>query len=224
MQNDKSKVLERYFPFWNRLSPEQCQRLCMNTVIGKYKKGSNVHGGDGSCTGAIIVMKGSLRAYLLSENGREVTLYRFKKEEVCMLSASCVIPAINFDVVIDAEEDSELLIICGNAYAETAKENIYAENFALDTAVKLFSDVVWVMQQIMFMSLDKRIAVFLWGEIQKTNSNTVYITHEQLAKYINSAREAVTRMLKYFASEGIVELFRGGIRILDTNKLEKLAV
>ncbi len=224
MQNDKSKILEKYFPFWEKLSDEQQQRLCINSVIGKYKKGANIHGGDGSCTGAIIVMKGSLRAYLLSENGREVTLYRFQKEEVCMLSASCVIPSINFDVVIDAEEDSEILIICGNAYAETAKENIYAENFALDTAVKLFSDVVWVMQQTMFMSLDKRIAVFLWNETSKTNSTTVYITHEQLARYINSAREAVTRMLKYFASEGIVALFRGGIKILDFGKLEKLAL
>ncbi len=215
-------VYRTYFPFWEQLTDEQREKLCGNTTTVNYKKGTNIHGISDSCTGAIMVVSGCLRAYLLSENGKEITLYRFKKGEVCMLSASCVLQSITFDVVIDAEEDSEVYIVSGNTMAEVARENLYVENYALDNAVKSFSDVVWVMQQILFLSLDKRIAVFLWDEMVRSDSLTLKLTHEQIAKYISSAREAVTRMLKYFASEGIVELSRKGITITDKEKLREL--
>ncbi len=215
-------VYRQYFPFWDELTDEQRELLCANTGEYRFRKGANIHGTENVCTGAILVIKGCLRAYLLSENGREITLYRFKQGEVCMLSASCVLKSITFDVMIDAEEDSEVYIVSGDVMGKVAEKNLYVANYALDNAVKRFSDVVWVMQQIMFFSLDKRIAVFLWDETVKTGSLTVRLTHEQIAKYISSAREAVTRMLRYFSSEGILELSRGDIRITDKEKLKKL--
>ena len=215
-------VYSRYFPFWDKLTDHQRERLCANTGEFTFRKGTNIHGLDEMCTGAIMVISGSLRAYLLSENGREITLYRFKKGEVCMLSASCVLKSITFDVIIDAEEDSEVYIVRGDVMAKVAEENLYVENYALDNAVKSFSDVVWVMQQIMFLSLDKRLAVFLWDESVRNGSSRITLTHEQIAKYISSAREAVTRMLRYFANEGIVEVTRRGINIIDKEKLRAL--
>ncbi len=215
-------VYRKYFPFWDNLTDDQRGLLCSNTSTHRFAKGTNIHGIEDVCTGAILVISGCLRAYLLSENGREITLYRFNPGEVCMLSASCVLKSITFDVVIDAEEDSEVYIVRGDIMARVAQENLYVENYALDNAVKRFSDVVWVMQQIMFLSLDKRIAVFLWDEMSKTGSMEIKMTHEQIAKYISSAREAVTRMLKYFAGEGILELSRKGIRIIDKKKLREL--
>lgn len=215
-------VYREYFPFWDKLSGNQKEMLCSNTTEYFFKKGTNIHGLGDVCTGAIMVISGSLRAYLLSENGKEITLHRFKAGEVCMLSASCVLKSITFDVIIDAEEDSRAYIVKGDIMAKAAEENLYVQNYALDNAVKNFSDVVWVMQQIMFLSLDKRIAIFLWDEMCKNDSLTLKLTHEQIAKYISSAREAVTRMLKYFASEGIVELSRKGIRITNKDKLREL--
>jgi CRP/FNR family transcriptional regulator len=81
---------------------------------------------------------------------------------------------------------------------------------------------MWAMQQVLFMSMDKRLAIFLWDEMTRTGNELLTITHEQAARYVGSAREVVTRMLKYFASEGIVELSRGGIKILDKSKLRSL--
>ena len=78
------------------------------------------------------------------------------------------------------------------------------------------------MQQILFMSFDKRLAIFLLDEVAKNNSDTLKITHEQIAKYMGSAREVVSRMLKYFEGEGIVALSRGGIQLLDKQKLRGL--
>ena len=95
--------------------------------------------------------------------------------------------------------------------------------FSLEAAVSRFSDVMWVMQQILFMSMDKRLAIFLLDEISKSSSDTVSLTHEQIAKYMGSAREVVSRMLKYFSNEGLVEASRKGVRILDKKRLRELA-
>jgi CRP/FNR family transcriptional regulator len=96
------------------------------------------------------------------------------------------------------------------------------ECWAYKLAAERFSDVMWAMQQVLFMSMDKRLAIFLWDEMTRTGEEVLKITHEQAARYVGSAREVVTRMLKYFASEGIVELSRGGIKILDKTKLRSL--
>ena len=139
-----------------------------------------------------------------------------------MLSASCVLNNITFDVFVDSEENSDCVVVGGCAYAALAEKCDEAKIFALETALTRFSDVMWVMQQILFMSMDKRLAIFLSDEISKSGSDTVSLTHEQIAKYMGSAREVVTRMLKYFSSEGIVELSRGGIKIVDKKRLRAL--
>jgi CRP/FNR family transcriptional regulator len=159
---------------------------------------------------------------MLSEEGREITLYQLYKGDVCILSASCILNQITFDVHIDTETDSEILLISSHVISSLINSNVYVENFSYKLAADRFSDVMWAMQQILFMSMDKRLAVFLWDEMSKSDSDTIHLTHEQTAKYIGSAREVVTRMLKYFASEGIVELSRGGIKIIDKQKLRKL--
>lgn len=215
-------IFLKLFPFWGNLTLTQQENLCHHTFFKAFEKGENVHGGDGKCTGAIVVKKGCLRAYLLSEEGKEITLYRLYQGDICMLSASCVLQSITFDVFVDAETDSECYIISGNALAQLTSQNIYAENYALNMAVNRFSDVMWVMQQILFMSFDKRLAIFLYDEMNKTGDTTIHLTKEQIAKYMGSAREVVSRMLKYFATEGIAQSVRGGVKIINPQKLREL--
>lgn len=217
-------LYEKILPFWQKLSDEDAELLCTNSFETSYRKNENIHGGNGKCTGAIVIKSGCARAYMLSEEGREITLYRLFPGDICMLSASCVLKSITFDVFIDAESESECYIINGKAFADVAKRNVYAENFALDMAVKRFSDVMWIMQQILFMSFDKRLAIFLLDEAEKNDGVTVRLTHEQIAKYIGSAREVVSRMLKYFSSEGMIKSDRSEIRITDKEKLRLLTL
>jgi CRP/FNR family transcriptional regulator len=213
------QLFERHFPAWAHMSEDDRAALIRNTAPVCYKKGVCVHGAESECIGILLIRKGMLRTYLLSEEGREVTLFRLREGDLCILSASCVMEAITFDVHVDAEEDTDALLINASFFSQLTERNIYVECSAYKTTVERFSDVMWAMQQILFMSMDKRLAVFLWDELSKTQGNTVRLTHEQIARYIGSAREVVSRMLKYFASEGIVELSRGGIRILDKGKL-----
>lgn len=210
------------FPFWPQLSESQRSFLISHASLLCYPKGTNIHNGESECVGFIFVRSGELRVYMLSEEGREITLYRLKEGDMCILSASCVLSTITFDVHVDAQVDTEVMLVSAAAFAELSKKNIYVEKFSYQLATERFSDVMWTMQQVLFMSFDKRLAIFLLDEMAKTADDTIPLTHEQIAKLVGSAREVVTRMLKYFSNEGIVTLSRGGIKVLDKKRLRSL--
>ena len=198
------------------------RRCCPPASLPGVTARENVHGGENDCVGVIIVKSGGLRSYILSEDGREITLYRLFSGDICILSASCIINSITFDVHIDAEMDSELLIINNAVFAKLAEENVYVENFSLKETAGRFSDVMWTVEQILFMSFDKRLAWFLLDEASRTKSDEIPLTHDQIARYIGSAREVVSRMLRYFVGEGLVEQYRGGIKIVDKKRLREM--
>ncbi len=213
---------KQYFSFWEQLTPAQQQTLCAATHPLHCDKGENVHG-TGGCTGVLVIQSGCLRGYLLSEEGREITLFRAYPGEVVFLSAPCAMRQITLEVMIDAEEETDLLVIDGSAYASVTSENIYAENFSLRAVTARLSDAIWVMEQIMFMRFDRRLAAFLLDEMDKSGHPQLKMTHDQIARYMGTAREVVSRMLRYFTSEGIVRQSRGTIELLDRKKLENLA-
>lgn len=219
---DFDKIYSEYFPFWSKLNDPLKEQLIRSSVKVDFKKGENIHDSS-ECTGVILIKKGCLRVYMLSDEGKEITLYRLYDGDVCILSASCVMESITFDVFVDAEEDSECYILSGCAYVIANERSKDVQIFTLETTVSRFSEVMWVMQQVLFMSLDRRLAIFLLDEISKSGGDTVKLTHEQIAKYMGSAREVVSRMLKYFASEGFVEVSRGGIKILNKKQLRNIA-
>lgn len=216
------RELQRHFPFWSGLSPAEQDLLLSHSSPAVFRRGETLHGSGNDCLGVILVENGTLRAYMLSDEGREITLYRLYPGDTCVLMASCVLDYITFEVHMDAESDTQALIVSPGAFARLSEHNLAVENFSYKLAAERFSDVMWAMQQILFMSFDRRLAIFLVDELSKTKGDTIRMTHEQVAKYVGSAREVVSRMLKYFAEEGIVSLSRGGIKILDREKLRRL--
>ncbi len=212
----------RHFPFWKHLSESEKAQFCDGISLMRCEKGTVLHGGGEDCVGVILLKSGQLRTYMLSEDGRDITLYRLYPDDVCVLSASCVFDAITFDVFVEADEESEVMLLNSTVFRRISAQNIYVEAFGYQLATERFSDVMWTMQQILFMSFDRRLAIFLCDESVKTGSDTIHLTHEQIAKYMGSAREVVTRMLKYFAAEGLVSLSRGEIKIIDKKRLRSL--
>ncbi|WKY47569.1 Crp/Fnr family transcriptional regulator [Eubacteriaceae bacterium ES3] len=214
--------LQSHLTFWPQLSEEQKSLLLDNSILKTYTQGENIHSGDNDCVGVLLIKSGELRTYILSEDGRDITLYRLNEGEVCILSASCILSNITFDVHIDAEKASSVILINASIFQKICSQNIYAENFSYKSAIDRFSDVMWAMQQILFMSFDKRLTIFLLDEVSKSGSNVIAMTHEQIAKYVGSAREVVSRMLKYFEKEGYVKLSRGKIEVIDKVNLREM--
>lgn len=222
MPKDLQEVFKMEFPFWEKLHSDEKEQLLTGAAHKEYAKGSMVHSANEECLGLILVEQGRLRVYIESEEGRDITLYRLEEGDICTLSASCFMSEITFEVMIEAESDSSIAVINTGVFKRIAAENIYVENYMYKQTTARFSDVMWTMQQILFLSFDKRLALFLLDEIAKGDGDTLTMTHEQIAKYIGSAREVVSRMLKYFEEEGYVKLSRGKIQILDEDALEKM--
>lgn len=212
-------LLKEGFSFWEHLSADEQELLVAKSTLVRYQKGATIHRFDERCAGLLLLRTGQIREYILSEDGREVTLYRLFPGDTCVLAASCVLDAVAFDVMIDAVEDTEALLIPIGVFHQLMETNVYVELYSYKMATERFSDVMWTMQQILFMGVDRRLAIFLWDEMAKTGKDTVSYTHDQIARYIGSAREVISRMLKYFGQEGIVSQSRGCIQVLDREKL-----
>ena len=209
-------------PYWDHLTGEERALAAQSAREVSFPKGAMVHGAEG-CLGLVLVKSGRLRAYLLSEEGREVTIFRVEKGESCVLSASCVISQITFETHLTAEEDTDLLVLPSGVFQRLTEENIHIRCFLFEMATERFSEVMWVMQQILFLGFDARLALLLAETVRAQGSATIRRTHEELARGLGSAREVVTRMLRRFAGEGLVELSRGAVTVKDLPALERIA-
>lgn len=211
-----------YFPVWDRLNATQQNRILTNLTAQKFPKGTIIHNGNLDCVGMLVVKEGQLRAYILSEEGREISIYRLFERDMCLFSASCVFRSIQFDILIEAEKDTVVWVIPADIYKEIMEESAAIANYTNELMASRFSDVMWLVEQVMWKSMDKRIAGFLMEEAAIEGSSELKITHEKIANHLGSHREVITRMLRYFQSEGMVELSRGMIKIVDEKMLDKL--
>ena len=214
---------EHYFPIWNKLNKDQRERIRSVSELQKFKAGAVLHDGGPDCLGMLLVRSGQLRAYLLSDEGREVTISRFFEMDMCLFSASCVMPNMQFDIFIEAEKDTEVWVIPACLYQNLMDESIAVSNYSHDLITNHFSELMWLMEQIMWKSFDKRLAKFLLEETAVEGTNSLHITHERIANHMGTAREVVTRMLRYFQSEGMVKLTRGTVDITNEKQLRKLS-
>ena len=210
------------FPIWNHLTKNQQDRLLGSLMTSRVSKGTVVHNGSADCTGLLLLKSGQLRAYILSDEGREITLYRLFDMDMCLFSASCIMRSIQFEIIIEAEKDTELWIIPADVYKNIMNESAPAANYTNELMASRFSDVMWLIEQIMWKSLDKRVAAFLLEEAAIEGTYELKITHETIANHLGSHREVITRMLRYFQNEGMVRLSRGMVAVLDEKKLRAL--
>ena len=211
-----------FFPFWNKLTDAQQKKLTEMAHPMSVKAGTVVHNGNMDCLGLLLIQSGQLRVYTLSEEGREVTLYRLFEYDICLFSASCVMPSVQFEVVIEAEKDTDLIVIPSCLFKNLMEDSAPVANYTNHLISSRFSEVMWLMEQIMWKSFDKRLAKFLLEESALEQTTVLKITHEKIANHIGTAREVVTRMLRYFQGEGMVSLTRGTVELTDIKKLQNL--
>ena len=217
-------LLEK-LPYWDSLDDGEKKAVMNTAVVNHYGKGSVLHGNSDegfSCLGMIYMISGELRAYILSEEGREITLFRLCEGDSCVLSASCVISQIDFETMLTATTEADILIIPTAVFGKLTRENIHVRCFMYELATERFSTVMWVMQQILFNRFDQRLAAFLLSKYRRSGIPEIRMTQEEIAQHINSAREVVARMLKQFALDGFVDNRRGSIVLKDIQGLEKI--
>ncbi len=210
-------------PFWNDLTEDEKTSIARNSYVQSFAKNETPYGHGEKCLGMIHLLSGHLRVYILSEDGREITLFRVNPGDSCVISASCVISQIKFETIMEAEENSEMLIVNSGTFQSIADKNLHVKCFMFQVATERFSQVMWVMQEVLFLRFDQRLARFFISEYEKTGKPGIKMTQEEMAKRVNSAREVVARMLKEFASDGLVEVSRGCVTLKDIDAIRLLA-
>jgi len=209
-------------PFWNNLEEKQKKFFAEKSYITHFTKNQMLRECM-TCIGMIYVLSGKIRTYVISDEGREITLYRLEKGDMCALTASCVIKQITFETQIAVENDCDIIVLPSSDLENLVNENIYVKCFIYELITKRFSTVMWTFQRIIFEKFDMRLSTFLYDQYMKTNKTEIQMTQETIASEVNSAREVVARMLKRFAADGLVELKRGSIIIKDIDNLKRIS-
>ena len=216
-------AFQDYFTIWDKLTADQQRWVSDSIQYRTIKKGTVVHNGSLDCAGLLLIESGQLRAYMLSDEGREITLYRLLDMDICLFSASCIMRSVQFEIIIQAEKDTQLWVIPPQVYKKLMEESAPVANYTNELMASRFSEVMWLVEQIMWKSLDKRLAAFLLEESAIEGTPTLKLTHEMIANHLGSHREVITRMLRYFQSEGMVRLSRGTVTLTDEDKLQALS-
>ena len=205
-------------PIWDDLNETQRQTLLRGT-IEQVLSGGTLLKEEG---GMLMLLKGSIRVYLLSEEGREVTLFHLRPEDVCTLGIAGVSEQLPFVPQMVVEEDCQFLMTQVSDLKSLAEENLEVRSFVHEQVSRHLVRMIGAMERILFLHVDRRLASFLLEEFRRTGSREIRMTHEEIAQQISSAREVVARMVKRFAVQGLVEAKRGSIRLLDLEGLQKL--
>lgn len=214
--------IDKKLAIWGQLNQQEQNILIESATYRAVEKGTLMHNVTQQCEGLLLICHGQIRAFILSEEGKEITLYRLFEGDICLFSASCILQNVHFDIIIEVEKDARLCVIPARIYKQLMERSLTISNYTNQIMSARFSQVMWLVEQIMFKSFDVRLAGFLLEEYELENKRMLSITHEKIANHLGSAREVVTRMLKYFQSEGIVKLHRKNIEIIDYKQLKRI--
>ena len=215
-------MFQDYFPVWKELTPGQQERVLGGLTARTAERGAILHNGSADCTGLLLVESGQLRAYILSPEGREITLYRLFDRDMCLFSASCMLRSIQFEVTIEAEKGTRFWVIPPDLYQSLMEESAPVANYTNELMATRFSEVMWLMEQVLWKSLDRRLAAFLLEEAAIEGTFGLKLTHETIANHLGTHREVITRMLRSFQDEGWVKLSRGMVTLLEEERLRAL--
>lgn len=216
-----SQILPK-IPFWANLSSEEKAIVSQRVIKKRFNKNQIISSNSAACLGIIFILIGEIRISLISDEGREVTLYRAHANEFCVSTASCVIHQLTFETIVTAEEDTTVLVIPSSITSRLMESNVHVRAFVFERETERYSQTIWAIQQMLFKRFDQRLASYLISSYEQSKSNEVKKTQEEIARDVNSAREVVARMLKEFAAKGFVEIQRGKIVLKNAEELKKL--
>jgi CRP/FNR family transcriptional regulator, anaerobic regulatory protein len=222
LNKDDFDFIKTYLPFLNQLEKEEYRFIENAGSKAAYSQGKTILDHENECSGLVIVKSGQLRAFFEAEDGKEITLYRLLSGDVCILTASCVLKNIDFEVMLEAEKDSQVFLIPAAVWGKLADKNIKVKEFSMELVSERFSEVMWVMEQMVSKNMGQRVAAFLLDQSALEKSNSLELTHDTIAKNLGTAREVISRILKYLENDGLLKLSRGRIELLNTKRLNEM--
>ena len=195
-------------------SPEIKEKLSSYGIAKTFSEGDIILNENAYINAIPIVTKGSIRVLRTDEDGREILLYYIKAGESCIMSFLGGLHHDTSKVKAIAEEETEILFIPVDKVSLLIKEYPEWLDYIFRLYHKRFEELLEVVNAVAFKKMDERLLNFIKKKCELTNSRTIYLTHEQLANELGTARTVVSRLLKQMEDEGLVKLGRNNISLM----------
>lgn len=215
--------LQEHLPPLARLDGAGRLSIAQSGVCAAFAKGAAILDKERECNGLIVVKSGQLRAFFEMEDGKALTLYRLLAGDICILSAACVLKNITFEITLDAEKESAVYFIPAVVWAALGERSAAVKQFSMELVSERFSEVMWVVEQMATKNMGQRVAAFLLEQSALEGSDTLAVTHDAIARNLGTAREVVSRVLKYLENDGLLTLSRGKITLTQVKKLREMS-
>jgi CRP/FNR family transcriptional regulator len=205
-------------PVLEDATPELLREFKEKAFFARILEGRDVFIEGDHIDAIALLLSGVVRVYKISETGREITLYRFGNGESCILTANAILSQKNFPAIATVEKEAEAVMIPSNTFRDWVRHYDLWREFVFELLSQRLSSVMEIVEEVAFRRMDTRLATLLMGLGQR--SYTIQSTHQQLAAELGSSREVISRILEDFSAQGLLEVSRGTIKILDREALQ----
>ena len=211
-------------PFWNHLNNAEKDMLRNNAYLRSFDRDSYIlNSTAGEDIGLMMLVEGRIRAFLLSPDGREITLFSLHDRSICIFSALSLFNQLSFRVFLTSDCCSKVLVVNMSIMEQLMRNNLYFRCFAYELIAERFNLVMDSMQWILFHGLERRLAVFLVAEYDRYGKTHIHLTHDYISRHIGTSRERVTKTLKKLNDKKLIHKSRGCIELTSIDGLRTLA-
>ena len=216
---ERDLLLKTHFPQFHEQNDSAMDRVKEQIKLVKLDARQPVFYPGDPCENYLLMLEGCIRIQLISENGREISLYRVKPGDSCVLTTSCLLSGQCYPAEAYTEVDVRAFLLSAADFQQALGQSDFFRNFVFSNLAQRLTGVITRMDDVVCSSIDTRLARFLL----EADNNTLSVTHQALATELGSAREVISRHLKHFESREWVKLGRGTIELLDRAAIQKLA-
>lgn len=163
----------------------------------------------------VLVLSGRIKIYRENEEGSEFLMYYLGPGEACAVSMICTIQSQTSEVMAQAEEDTEVLMLPVQLMDQLMNEYKSWYQFVIRTYRSRFDELLTVVDNIAFRNMDERLEFYLIRYVKNTGNKQIELSHQQIADDLNSSREVISRLLKKMEQRGRVKLQRNMIEWLS---------
>lgn len=208
----------RVLPILEHAEPGLLREFQQTAFFTRIPEGRDVFIEGDHVDAIALLISGVVRVYKIGETGREITLYRFGYGESCILTANAILSQKNFPAVATVEKEAEAVMIPADTFRDWVRRYDLWRGFVFELLSQRLSSVMAIVEEVAFRRMDARLASFLTG--RSRNSDSIQVTHQEIAAELGSSREVISRLIEDFAAEAILRSGRGVIEILDFDLLK----
>ena len=208
------------YPFVRELSPHGAQLLHEMARPVRFEPRQPVQAEGEPVSRLLLLTSGQLRVYKSSPAGRELTLFRVRPGQCCLISLASLLSGTPYPATVQASASTSALELPGATFRALHEAEPVVRRLVSESTASQLTELMALVAEVAFRRMDARLARHLLEEARA--GHTVSATHDALAAHLGTAREVVSRLLENFGDDGLIETSRGKVELLDRAALERL--